>query len=221
MRAFLSGVCLVAAAAFASAQSVHAATGIKLSEWMYNGDEFIELTNFGPSAVDFTGWSFDDSSRTPGSVSLSDFGTVMAGEAVILSEAAAADFRANWNLAASVKVIGGNTNNLGRSDEINIYDPSSALVDRLTYDDQGIAGSPRTLNVSGRPGTLAALGANDAALWVLSSIGDGAGSYMSASGGFIASPGIAPVPEPGTYGLLLAGLAFLAVAVRRARGRRA
>ena len=46
-------------------------TGIKITEWMYNADdtggEFVEFTNFGATAVDFTGWSFDDNSRAPGS----------------------------------------------------------------------------------------------------------------------------------------------------------
>jgi hypothetical protein len=215
MRTFLFSMLL--AGAVASFQPVHAATGIKISEWMYNGDEFIELTNFGPDAVDFSGWSFDDDGRTPGAFSLSGFGTVDPGEAVIISEALAATFRATWNLASSVKVLGGNTHNLGRNDEINIYDSSEALVDRLAYGDQTFAGTIRTLDISGRPGTLAALGVNNPALWELSFVGDGAGSYLSSTGGFVANPGIAPVPEPATYGLLLGGLGLLACAVRRAR----
>lgn len=35
------------------------------------------------------------------------------------------------------------TNNLGRADEINLYDGAGQLVGRLTYDDQTIGG-PRT-----------------------------------------------------------------------------
>jgi predicted extracellular nuclease len=59
------------------------------------------------------------------------------GESVIFTEATADAFRAAWNLSSGVKVIGGSVNNLGRSDEVNLYDASSALVDRLTYNDQG------------------------------------------------------------------------------------
>ena len=56
---------------------------------------------------------------------------------MILTDATAADFRTAWGLSESVKIIGGNTSNLGRSDEINLYD-SSARTDRsqLTYNDQ-------------------------------------------------------------------------------------
>ena len=217
MYATLSRIALAAAIAVVLSQPVHSAAAVQISEWMYNGDEFIELTNFGPTSVDFTGWSFDDDSRAPGTFSLSGFGVVDSGGVVIISEASAADFRARWNLSATVKVVGGNSANLGRNDEINIYDGSSALVDRLTFGDQTFPGTTRTLNVSGRPNDLSALGANNPALWVLAAVGDGAGSYTSTTGGFIGNPGIAPVPEPGTYALLLAGLGLLAGVLRRTR----
>lgn len=206
----------IAALCGALASPAQAVTGVKISEWMYNGAEFIELSNFGPSPVDFAGWSFDDDSRTPGTVSLSSFGIVAAGESVIIAESPAAEFRTIWNLAPSVKVLGENATNLGRADEINIYDGASALVDRLTYGDNVIAGTIRTLNISGRPATLAALGANDVTQWVLSEAGDAAGSYI-VEGLFVANPGIAPIPEPETYAMMLAGLAAVSLALRRRR----
>ena len=74
--------------------TVAAPAQIRITEWMYQGgntidgvgtaDEFIEFTNVGLSPIDMTGWSFDDSSRAPGSQSLSAFGTVGPGESVIL-----------------------------------------------------------------------------------------------------------------------------------------
>ena len=45
---------------------------IQITEYSYqsaNG-EFVEFTNTGNSAVDMTGWSFDDNSRIAGSFSL-------------------------------------------------------------------------------------------------------------------------------------------------------
>ncbi len=204
-------------AVFLSAGMISAAhADVRISEWMYNGDEFIEFSNMGSSAVDFTGWSFDDDSRTAGTVLLSAFGSVASGESVILAESSATSFRAAWGLANTVKVIGGNTTNLGRNDEINLYDNTGTLVDRLTYGDGTFPGTIRTQNISGRPGNVDALGANNVSLWVLSSNGDSAGSYVSTgAGGFIGNPGIAPVPEPETYALFLAGLGVMGAFARR------
>jgi predicted extracellular nuclease len=147
--------------------------------------------------VDLTGWSFDDSSRAAGSFSLSSLGTLAALESAIITDIDASAFRTEWGLAAADKVIGGNDQNLSRGDEINIFDGGGVLVDRLTYDDQGSGNvdGPRTQGISGNP-TLAALGANNASLWVLSSVGDAYGSGASVSGD-TGNPGVFTfVPEP-------------------------
>lgn len=203
-----------------------AVSGIKITEWMYNPvgsvGEFVEFTNFSSTSLDLTGWSFDDNTRLPGSDSLSLFGSVAAGESVIITEADANAFRTNWSLNSTVKIIGGISNNLGRSDEINLYNNTGALTDRLTFNDQGTGSvkSPRTQGVSGEAGSLSILGANNASLWVLSSVGDKEGSYTSI-GGDIGSPGltsfatVAAVPEPSTYAMLLAGLGFIGFTARR------
>lgn len=197
-----------------------ACAAIHITEWMYNGGgagsigEFVELTNLGATAVDLTGWSFDDSSRAPGSQSLSALGLVAPGESVILTDSAAADFRTNWNLSAAVKIAGGNANNLGRGDEINIYDAANALVDRLTYGDQTIAGSIRTQLFSGNPNSAAALGVNNVLLWSLSATGDAFGSTTSVAGE-VGNPGTYPIPEPAT--LTLAAAALLVIFGQRRR----
>lgn len=227
----LSGAFVLAASG--AAQAVTAAPNVRITEWMYNTSEttnklgeFVEFTNLGSSAVDFTGWSFDDNSRLSGSQSLSGFGIVNPGQSVILTDATAADFRASWSLATSVKVIGGNTNNLGSSDEINLYDNSGVLMDRLTYNDAGTGSvkGPKTLDVSGRPGSVGVIGTNTASGWVLSSVGDVEHSYKSIAAGVliagdIGSPGFtsfaAAVPEPESYALMLAGLGLVGVIARR------
>ena len=185
---------------------------IRISEWMYNGlgsgsiGEFVELTNFGLSSVDLTGWSFDDSSRTPGSQSLTGLGSILPGQSAIFTDMTASDFRTNWGLSPSIPVLGGNTNNLGRADEINVYDASNALVDRLTYDDQTMTGTPCTNGTSGLPKTLAATGMNDATLWKFAAFGDGRGSKQSAAGE-IANPGFfTAVPESSCLVLLAIGM---------------
>jgi predicted extracellular nuclease len=210
--------CLFIAALAAMVQPASAA--IRITEWMYNGagagniGEFVEFTNLGAAAVDFTGWSFDDSSRVPGSQSLSAFGLVAPGESVVFTDNIAADFRTNWNLPAAVKIIGGNANNLGRSDEINLYDAANALVDRLAYGDETFAGSIRTQNKSGNPNNDAALGANNPLLWSLSATGDAFGSVTSVAGE-IGNPGSYPIPEPAT--LTLAATALLVIFGQRRR----
>ncbi|MCP5279938.1 MAG: lamin tail domain-containing protein [Thiobacillus sp.] len=209
--------------AILSAGLIHGAQAdVVITEWMYsgNGGEFIEFTNLGNSAVDFTGWSYDDNSAIPGVFDLSGFGLVAAGESVVITEDPAATFRADWNLGAGVKVLGDYTNNIGRGDQINLYD-GVTLIDRLTYDDETIGG-PRTKDASGVAKNAAALGADDATQWQLAALGDFENSYLSAKGD-IGSPGFtsyaAPVPEADTYALMLAGLGLVGFMARR-RGSR-
>lgn len=204
LRRFMCG-----AAALSLAASL-AQADVVITEWVYSGasGEFIEFTNVGAAPVDLTGWSYDDDSAIPGSVDLSPLGIVDPGESVILTEIDAATFIAEWGLAG-VGVLGGNMNNLGRNDQINLFDDTGALVDRLTYGDQTFAGSIRTQNVGGIPSSPAALGADDVYLWQLAAIGDGFGSYASASGD-VGNPGVY-IPEPAAAFLLLTG----ALAIRR------
>ncbi|HOQ04595.1 MAG TPA: lamin tail domain-containing protein [Anaerohalosphaeraceae bacterium] len=165
-----------------------------ITEWMYSGvnGEFVEFTNVGTTSVDMTGWSFDDNSRTPGSVDLSAFGLVSPGESVILTEADAAAFRTAWGLGASVKIIGNLTHNLGRNDEINLYDAGGVLIARLTYGDQDFPGTIRTQNTSGNVPSSDFDKQTVQASWVLSSVGDSYNSRQSA-GGDIGNPGFYPL----------------------------
>lgn len=165
-----------------------AAPNVKITEWEYNGSEFVEFTNLGDAAVDMTGWSFSDDSATAGDVSLSSAGTVAPGESFILSEASAATFRAEWKLADSVKVVGGNTTNLGRADEINLFDASGARQDTLAYGDESGKG-PRTDTASAWPSSEDEIGADNAAAWTRSTVGDLENSWASVSD-YIGSPGV-------------------------------
>lgn len=208
---FVSCLCASVGAHWAPAAMV-------ITEWAYqgNGGEFVEFTNTGSAAVDMTGWSFDDNTQTAGSVSLSNFGSVAPGESVVLADLTAAAFRTEWGLTSAVKVIGENLQNLGRADEINLYDNTGARIDWLTYDDQAGLG-PRTNTASANPLSLSAVGAHDATLWALSSVGDLYGSRLSTSGG-LGNPGVfALVPEPASVLLAVLSGALLLATARRAR----
>ncbi|MBC8103417.1 MAG: lamin tail domain-containing protein [Cytophagales bacterium] len=167
---------------------------------MYQGanQEFIEFTNVGGAAVDMSGWSYDDDSRTIGAVNLSAYGLVLPGQSVLLTESSEADFRAAWSLSSSVRIIGGLTTNLGRNDEINLFDAVGALADRLTYGDQNLPGSIRTQTRSGWV-MPAGVGQNNILMWTLAASGDASGSRVSA-GGDSGNPGVYPFssfPVPG------------------------
>jgi hypothetical protein len=217
-------ICAFAVLVLSLLAATAAQAQLRITEWEYNGvtnstaGEFFELMNVGSAPINMAGWSFDDSSRAAGSFSLSAYGILQPKEIVIFTEATVADFRAKWNLLpASVKVIGGNTQNLSRADEINIYDNTNTLVDRLTFDDQLPVGVPsiRTNGISGNPLTLAALGANDKFQWKLSVAGDSYGSYLSTEGN-LGNPGVFTlVPEPAALLLVLFGVCGLSL--RRAR----
>jgi hypothetical protein len=164
---------------------------IRITEYMYGGvnGEYVEFTNVSSTPVDMTGWSFDDNTRLAGSQNLTPFGIVQAGESVILTEAPADSFRLAWHLCPTIKVVGDNVNNMGRADEINLFNASTALVDRLTYDDQTLGG----VRASGKSAWVSAagLGINKSTMWTLSAAADTLGSHTS-NGGDIGSPGKSP-----------------------------
>lgn len=156
---------------------------MRITEYMYSGvgGEFIEFTNTGAQGINMTGWSYDDNSAISGTFDLSAFGYVAPGESVILAEDSAESFLTTWGLT-DVTVIGENvTANLGRNDQINLFDAAGTLVDRLTYGDEDFPGSIRANGASGWV-CAQALGADDPYAWMLSTAGDQQGSYVSLSG---------------------------------------
>ncbi len=178
---------------------------LRISEWMYQGagGEFIEFTNVGEQAIDVTGWSIDDSNAIPGAFDISAFGSIEPGESVVVTETEAEAFRADWGLGPEVKIIGGlgvkTGNNLGRNDQINLFDDGGNLVDRLYYGDQDYPGSIRTQYTSGQT-ACKNFGQDDVMTWVLSVVGDDFTSFAAASGdigtpGSYRYPGCTPVED--------------------------
>jgi predicted extracellular nuclease len=209
----------IAIAALAATLSAPALAQVQVTEWMYSGagGEFIEFSNLGSTPVDFSGWSYDDDSATPGVFDLSGFGSVAPGESVIITEDNADTFRSAWSLPSGVQVLGGYTNNIGRADAIHLFDAAGGIVDAFAYGDAVYAGTVRTQNASGTPLTQAALASPTVTTdWVLAAVGDGFGSHASANGD-IGNPGLllAPVPEPESWAMLLAGVALVGRLARR------
>ncbi len=179
---------------------------MRITEYMYSGagPEFVEFCNIGSTPTNMAGWSYDDDSRLPGEFDLSLFGIVQPGECVLITEGTAGSFNSAWALGGTVKILGGYVNNLGRNDEINLFDKNGNLVDRLTYGDQTFPESIRAQNASGWV-SPAGVGQNDIFEWTLSTVGDLQDSWMSSQGD-IGSPGRhTPIPEPTTLVLLAIG----------------
>lgn len=165
---------------------------MRITEYMYSGTggEFIEFTNLDVTAIDMTGWSYDDDSATPATVDLSAFGVVAPGESVVLTEDDAAVFATDWGLSGVV-IIGGLTANIGRGDQVNLFDAGGVLADRITYGDQVFPGTIRTQESSGWPCDTA-VGADNIVDWFLSFAGDPQSSFASTNG---------DVGNPGTFAL--------------------
>ncbi len=197
MKQLLSALVVLGATAPAFAQGQMVITELTYQS-QTGGIEFVEFTNIGNAPVDMTGWSYDDDSFTAGTIDLSAFGVVQAGESVVLCEDPANDFRLIWGLPSSVKVIGGNSANLGRNDGVGLYDATLTEVDRIDFGDEDFPSTPRCRDATVWP-YAEAVGQDNMYGWAQSSVGDAQGSYQ------IPFPPIEDVGNPGSFTLVSAG----------------
>jgi predicted extracellular nuclease len=182
---------------------------VYITEVMYTGlfGEFIEVTNTVSATVDLNGWRFDDSSASfaAGTVLFSSATVLGLNETIVITEVSEAVFVQAWFTDAGVTPPAGlvaifenNSNNLGRSDEVNIYENGGTLVDKLTFNDQAASGTnpkgPRTEEFSAVPGVSTVLGDNIFKNWVLSAVGTGNAWKAGA-----ANPVPGSVGSPGQY----------------------
>jgi uncharacterized protein YjiK len=168
-------------------------------------DDFWELTNFGASSVSLTGYSWHDSGRSPASAVAFPAGSaIAAGESVIITSMAAADFRAWWGLSNSVQVFTTTgAPGLGKGDGVSLFEPGKNELFFLSYAGGGFLlenGSPSTA-VSEHTG-LAGGGATEfqSLIWVPSSgtatprytaaTGSNHGSFQATVGTDKGSPGV-------------------------------
>jgi Lamin Tail Domain/Esterase-like activity of phytase len=177
-----------------SSQST-AVANVKFTEFAYGGlvknsstggdGEYVEVTNVGRTPVDMTGWSYKTTATVPGPVSLSSFGTLAPGESAIITDVTAAEFRTEWGLAASVKVVvdGSTTLNKGPATAY-LYNAASALADSVTYasgffSGKGVSAWVDAAHLGAEAGTTG---------WTISTAGDSEASWTS-SNGAVGSPG--------------------------------
>jgi len=178
------------------------------------GADWFELTNFGSSAVDITGWRVDDSSNSFGaSLALNGVTSIGAGQSVIFIESTGGAndlFRSNWFGSSSYAgVVIGNYNGSGiglstGGDAVNIYNASGVLQANVTFGSSDSTSPFQTFDNSA--------GLNNVHLSPLSVVGTN-GAYLTANGFEIGSPSL--VPEPETYAMLLVGLGLLGSVARR------
>jgi len=170
-----------------------------------------ELSNFGASTIDLTGYKMDDNSDSFSlSVALTGITSIAAGESVVFAEGLTADqFRAWWGsgLGSSVQIgtySGSGVGLSSSSDQVNIFDSTGTQID-------GVSFSTATKGYSfvfesgdiGRSSTVLSVAGVD-------------GAFISVNGD-VGSPSVAPVPEPAT--IALAGLGLTALLGFRKRNR--
>lgn len=181
--------------------------------------DWFELTNTGASSVNISGWKVDDSSNSFASAAaLNGISSIAAGQSVIFIEsaggAAISSFISTWfgsNPAPAIGYYSGSGIGLSTSgDGLNIFNSSGISQASISFGASDSVSPFQTFdNAAGLTGAISQL----------SAVGTN-GAFVAANSAFeIGSPGvIAAVPEPETYGMLLAGLGLLGFVNRKRQG---
>ncbi len=135
-------------AAAAAAASSSAFASIRITEVMSSSNglgaptpDWIEVTNYGSSAVSLAGWRIDDGSFSFAvSAALNGISSIGAGESVIFIESAGgagvAGFRSHWGGLAALQVGYYSGSGLGFSsggDGACLFDSTNAILSQVTF----------------------------------------------------------------------------------------
>ncbi len=136
--------------------------------------DYWELTNFGASAVDLSGYSWHDSGRSAGTAAnyaLPAGSIIAAGESVIFTATVPSVFRTWWGLPSTVKIfqtIG--APGLGSDDGISLFDNTGNEMFFFSYAAGGFTREDGSPSTAGQAGIAAGGSVNTMALiWVPSS----------------------------------------------------
>jgi MYXO-CTERM domain-containing protein len=171
--------------------------------------DFLEITNYGSSAISMSGWKMDDNSfDITKAVALSGITSIGAGESVIFIEsvagAAVNSFKTFWGGLSGVQVgyySGSGISLSSGGDGVILFDATAAEATRVSF---GAATAGKTFFW----GYNAATGAVDPSYnGLVSSVGTIGTQVTFTSSGDTGSLGTAIIPTPGAIALLgLAGL---------------
>ncbi|WPJ97916.1 lamin tail domain-containing protein [Coraliomargarita algicola] len=180
-------------------------------------EDYWELTNFGDSTVDLSGYSWHDSGRSAVSAeawALPEGSQIAAGESVIFTESDPAVFRAWWGLDASVQVFQSlGAPGLGKGDGVSFFDDAGNEIFFFSYAGGGFEledGSEMSL-ASEHAGVAGGGDATVALVWVPSS-GTESPRYTAATGSnFGTFTAVAPASEigsPGNQGVIIPSISI-------------
>lgn len=218
------------AAALSLGSSVFASSTLKITEVHSTGSsnstyqaDWFELTNFGSTSVDLTGWRMDDNSGSfaGGSVALRGVSSIAPGQSIVFLEGGSSSsgdatlgsaFKSAWfgsNVPSTLTLgfYGGSGVGLSASsDQVNVYNSSNATPVAAVW--FGSATSGFTFD------NLAGLDGVTTQLTQLSVLGVN-GAFKSVTGNEVGSPG--QIPEPSTYAAIVGAVALAFSAYRRQR----